>query len=245
MPVDDDQLGRPERKRQQRARLFIDAAKRIIADEGFEGLTMSRLASELDTVVSAVYRYFPSKGALVAEIQREGIEAMSASLVTGMQRCDRAIADAGLDERTGAVTRLVMLGRWWCATTETYPEELRVFQMIMSQRSSALDAEGGMRIFPIAMGMLGHVVGVVDSAVAAGVITPGTSLDRAVLWPSALSGVIQTDDLERYLPEMFGMTRLAKQTNLDLLAGWGADRGQLATASGFVDGLAADGPLAP
>ena len=62
--------GRPERKRAKRRREFLDAAARIVADEGFEALTMSRLAEHLDTVVSAVYRYFPSKGALLAELQR-------------------------------------------------------------------------------------------------------------------------------------------------------------------------------
>ena len=245
MPEADDTAGRPERKRQQRSRAFIDAAKAIIADEGFEGLTMSRLAKELDTVVSAVYRYFPSKGALIAQIQQEGIERMSDSLALATERIDRASAEAKFDPPTAATARLVLFGRWWCATSETYPEELRLFQMIMSQRASALDPDGGLRILPIALGLVGHAVAAIDAAQQCGAIGPADAFDRAIIWASSLSGVIQTDDLEKYLPEQFGKTRLARQANLDLLAGWGADHDRLAAASELVDRMAVDGPLAP
>ena len=245
MTEEEKSLSRPERKRQQRAQVFIEAAQRIIAAEGFEGLTMSRLAAELDTVVSAVYRYFPSKGALIAAIQEEGIERMSASLTTIVGSGDRHFAAGGLDERGVAVARLVLFGRWLCATTETYPEELRLFQLIMSQRESALDPEGGLRMFPIAMALGGHAVAALDAAEACGAIEAGSSIDRAVIWASGLSGVLETDDLERYAPGLFGKTRLARQANVDLIAGWGASRDAITRGSELVDGLAAIGPLAP
>jgi len=38
---------------------------------------------------------------------------------------------------------------------------------------------------------------------------------------------------------------LARQLSLDLLAAWGADRGDLDGAVDVVDALAASGPLAP
>jgi AcrR family transcriptional regulator len=243
--VDGDVLTRTERKRRQRARVFVEGAKHIIATDGFEGLTISRLARELDSADSAVYRYFASKGALIAEIQREAIERLSLSLTTITRLGDERFAAAGLDGLATATARLVLFGRWFCATTETYPEELRLLQMIMSQRASALDPEGGARILPIAMELLGHAVIAIEAAQQAGAISPGNSIDRAALWSSALSGVIETDDLEKYVPELFGGTRLARQANLDLLAGWGADRALLAAATELVDGIAADGPVAP
>ena len=50
----------------------------------------------------------------------------------------------------------------------------------------------------------------------AGVLRPGSSIDRAAVWASALGGVLETDDLSCYLPDVFGDTRLARQTDLDL-----------------------------
>ena len=48
--------------------------------EGFDALTMQRLADECDAAVGAVYRYFPSKGALVAEVQREAIDRLATAM---------------------------------------------------------------------------------------------------------------------------------------------------------------------
>jgi AcrR family transcriptional regulator len=242
---DTETVPRPQRRRARRSREFLDAAQHIIAIEGFEGLTMARLARELDTVDSAVYRYFPSKGALIAEIQKESLERLEASLENVTATGEALYIALGLDEHASAVTRLVLFGRWFCACTDTYPEEVRLLQMIMSQRETALDPEGGFRIFPIAMRLVLHAVSAIDLAIAAGAVTEGASVDRAIIWSGAISGVLQSDDLEKYAPDIFGGTRLAKRASLDLLAGWGADAGLLVQASELIDGLAADGPLAP
>ena len=238
-------ISRSERKRQIRIRGFVDAAKAIVARDGFEGLTMSRLANELDTVVSAVYRYFPSKGALLAEIQKEALERLTLSLTMISATNDQSRDFLELDEDQAALVRLVLFGRWFCATSESYPEELRLLQMIMSQRESVLDPEGGARIFPLAMGLLSHAVVAIEMAQHTSAIESGNSIDRAALWASALSGVMETDDLEKYAPDLFGGARLARMANLDLIRGWGADREQLLAADSLVDELAVGGPLAP
>jgi AcrR family transcriptional regulator len=239
----DAELPRPERKRQRRAREFLEAAQHIVFREGFDGLTMSRLASQLDTVDSAVYRYFPSKGALVAAIQHEAIERLDASLDAILARADEAFSR--LEPAIAALARVVLVGRWFCASSEVYPEELRLFEMIMSRNASALDADGGRRIFPVAMGLLTKAVGVIEGAQAAGELRPGNATDRTIIWAAALGGVLQTDDLEHYAPELFGHTRLALQANRDLLVGWGADPARIEAAERAVDALAADGPLSP
>jgi AcrR family transcriptional regulator len=242
---DVEAIPRPQRRRARRSREFLDAAQHIIAVDGFEGLTMARLARELDTVDSAVYRYFPSKGALIAEIEKESLERLEVSLIAISATGEERFAAGGLDERAAAVARLVLFGRWFCACTDTYPEEVRLLQMIMSKRETALDPEGGFRIFPIAMQLVGHSVSALEMAKAADALSDGDSIDRAIIWSGSLSGVLQSDDLEKYAPEIFGGTRLAKQANLALLAGWGADGALLDAACELIDGLAADGPLAP
>ncbi len=245
MPVDEKGPTRSERRRHRRRREFLDASQRIIAAEGFEGLTMSRLAAELDTVVSAVYRYFPSKGAMIAELQAEAIGRLAASLDAVTLSADSLIERAEVDEADAPLARLVVFGRWFCACARRYPEELRLLQLIMSQRASALDPEGGQRIMPLAMDLLGRAVVVIDRAQEAGVISRANPIERAAMWASALSGVLETDDLDRYLPDVFGGGRLALQANRDLLVGWGAQPEALARADALVDRLADEGPLAP
>jgi len=143
-------------------------------------------------------------------------------------RGDDRFTELGLGDRDAAAARLVLFGRWMCAASEAYPEDIRLLQMIMSQRASMLDAHGGERIFPVAMSLVGKAVAAVEAAQDAGAITPASSLDRALIWAATLGGVLQTDDLEAYAPELFGRARLARQANLDLLAGWGVSPEDLA-----------------
>ena len=155
------------------------------------------------------------------EIQRESIQRLDQSLQAIL-----AVADEAFAERADAVLARVdlLLGRWFCACAERYPEELRLFAMIMSRQASALDPDDGHRIFPVAMQLLAKAVAVIEAAQHAGALDDGSAVDRAVIWASGLSGVLQTDDLEQYSPELFGHSRLALQANHDLIRGWGADR---------------------
>lgn len=234
-----------EQNRRNRMRNFADASLQIVANEGLGALTMARLAEELDTVPSAVYRYFPSKGALITAVQCDAIERLTASYGVIQDRSEARFAEAGLDGRELAVARLVLFGRWFCATADSHLQELRLLQMIMSERTAELDPEGGFEVLPIAMVLLGRAAECLDDAEAHGVATAGASLERVIAWAAALGGVLETDALSRYVPELLGDGRLARRTNLDLLRGWGVPDEMLRDATALVDELAADGPLAP
>src|SRR5215213_6468815 len=43
----------------------LDAAEDLLADEGVEALTTTRIAAEADVAVGSLYQYFPDKGAIV------------------------------------------------------------------------------------------------------------------------------------------------------------------------------------
>lgn len=226
-------------------RRFADASLHIVATEGLAALTMARLAEELDTVPSAVYRYFPSKGALITAVQCDAIERLTASYGLVRTLSDDYFAEIGLDESETVVARLVLFGRWFCSTADTHLEELRLLQMIMSERTHDLDPQGGFEVLPIAMVLLGQAAECLDAAEGLGLATPGESLERVIVWAAALGGVLETDSLARYVPELLGDGRLARRTNLDLLRGWGVPDERLVAATQSVDDLAARESLAP
>lgn len=232
-----------ERNRIARTRTFLANALRIVTTEGFDALTMQRLADESDAAIGAVYRYFPSKGALVAEVQKEAIERLAASYQIIRDRSDRELA--GLDDAEVALTRLVLFGRFFCATADTFPQELRLLQMLMNEWRAVVPVEEGMRVVPSAMRLLDRMRVGIDAAVDAGAIEPGDTMARVVTWAAAVGGVLQVSRLDVYDAELFDGDRLARELSLDLLRAWGADRDALAAAVARVDALAEMGPLAP
>lgn len=63
----------------------VDAAMRVLAENGIAGLSMRRIADELDVQVSALYWHFPNKQALLA--------AVSARIVSGEPDAEPDAAD--------------------------------------------------------------------------------------------------------------------------------------------------------
>jgi len=239
--------GRVARNRQRRSRQFLTAAQRIVTHDGFESLTMTRLSDELDAAVSSVYRYFPSKGHLVRAIQAEAIARLAHSLELSVDDVVDAVVQRlvqGRGEVATGLVRLVVLGRWFCAAAEVLPEDVRLLQMISSQRSSTLDPEGGEALLAPSLALLGQVAMALEQAEAEGAIRPAPALNRTVLWASALGGALAADDFERYIPDIAGGGRLAHQLNIDLLVGWGAAADAVARVDAAVDQVATERPLA-
>ena len=71
-----DAAARSERRRKERSDRVLDAAMRLLVEEGAHALTIQRLAHDLDYAVGALYRYFPSKDALLADLQRKVIHEL-------------------------------------------------------------------------------------------------------------------------------------------------------------------------
>ncbi len=241
--VDSPPVGVRAANRLARTTAFLSTALRIVTEEGFDELTMQRLADECDAAIGAVYRYFPSKGALVAEVQREAIERLAASYEVIRARSDRAWVD--LDPADLALARLVLFGRFFCATSVTFPQELRLMQMLMGEARPTVPLEEGLRVVPSAMRLLDQMRAGLDAAAEAGVLASADTMGRVVTWAASVGGVLQLSRLTVYDAELFDGEGLARELCLDLLRAWGAAPDRLSQMVDLVDELAVTGPLAP
>ena len=221
------------------------AAKQIAFAEGLESLTMQHLADELDCAVGTVYTYFPSKSALVAEVQREAIEVLDESCA----RFEAAFA-AQAEQAEPAVRRLALVAgyaRFWVDTFDTFPEEARLLQMLVSKTASSrstIDDVDVSRVLPAALRLLNRMSAALASAADAGAIAAGDAMERTVVLVASLNGVLLLDTVARVDPELFDGRRLARSLVTDLLKAWGADERSLAEAAELIDDMARLGPLA-
>lgn len=224
---------------------FLATAKRIVAAEGLDALTMQRLAAELDCAVGTAYTYFPSKSALVAEVQADAIERLAGSYLLFRTRFDAEAAD-GATPRVAALAHVVGFGRFAVAIFETFPEEARLLQLLMAEPSNPAVADEDLsRVVPSAMHLLDHAGTALARAAVLGALEDGDAMERAVRLLAALNGVLLLDRLVRVDAELFDGTRHAVELIGDMLRGWGADPDELGAANERIDALAVRGPLAP
>lgn len=242
---DDDperSLGARERNRLERHRLYIQAALRIVFADGLEALTMQRLAEDVGASVGSVYTYFPSKGALVAEVQREAIERLAASATAMSVDVEASVRSE--PDAVAALAPVVAMGRFWLSAAETFPEEMQLLLLLLSTTSEGVpDAEAG-RVVPAAMGLLSLADVAFGGAVEAGALHDGDAAARTIAMAASLTGCIQLGVVAKWHPDLLDPVAAGRRVIDALLLGWGADPDVLAGAHRVVDGVAAHTPLA-
>jgi AcrR family transcriptional regulator len=242
-PSKPEAIGRRERNRLARHRSYLDTALHLATTEGLAAVTMQRLADELDCAVGTVYTYFPSKGALVAEVQREAIDRLAASYLVLVGELDARLP-ASEPVEVATLTHVLAVARFFIDADITYPEETRLLQILMSATEPAMPDADATRVVPSAMRLLGYAHDRIVAAVDAGSLAAGDASDRTVTLAAAVSGVLQVGRLARWDAELLDGHRLANAFVDDLLTGWGAEVGALAAADAHVVALRATGPLA-
>ena len=65
-----EQRAMREKRREATIERIVDTALHLLETEGYEGLTIQRLAKELGYAVGALYRYFRSKDALLVALPK-------------------------------------------------------------------------------------------------------------------------------------------------------------------------------
>jgi AcrR family transcriptional regulator len=234
--------GRRERNRLARHRDYLRTALQIATEEGIHALTMQRLAAEVDAAVGTVYTYFPSKGALVAEVQREAVDRLTGSYLLLRPMIEERVADA--DPSIAALAHLAGFARFCIESVDTLPQEQALLQQLMFDGDQIVPTEEGARVLPTVLRLLELARERFEAAVRAGALQPGDAMDRTVVLAAALNGVLQVGKLARWDAELLDGGRLARILIDDLLTGWGATADHLAAAHAVIDGIARRQPLA-
>ncbi len=70
--------GRRDRQKRERERRIVNAAQRLFARRGYDGVAMEEVAAAAGLAVGTIYNYFPSKSVLLLAIVRRETESLLA-----------------------------------------------------------------------------------------------------------------------------------------------------------------------
>lgn len=71
---------RKEREREERSGLILNAAREIIAEEGFDSLSIRKIANRIEYSPSIIYHYFKDKDDIVNHLLRESYQKIIGAL---------------------------------------------------------------------------------------------------------------------------------------------------------------------
>jgi AcrR family transcriptional regulator len=145
-------LGLRERKKEQTRKAISEAALRLFAERGFDGVTVAEIAGEADVSVATVFNYFPTKEDLVYG-RMEAFEAELLDAVRNREPGESALAafvrfvgePRGwlLSEDPEAAQRLTAITRIITSSPELIARENEIFARYTESLAELLAAETG------------------------------------------------------------------------------------------------------
>jgi AcrR family transcriptional regulator len=171
-------MGITERRERQKAELreaILAAAGRIMAEDGFAGLTMRKIADAIEYSPATIYLHFESRDEIAMQLVRDGF----AALLAHMEPATR-IADPR--------ERIATLGTCYVDFARTQPQTYRLIFMederfaeqVMARVKETEDADGGAFAF---------LTATVHELIDDGTFAPLPAETIAGLFWSALHGI--------------------------------------------------------
>jgi len=189
---------------------LLDAACQLIADEGYEGLTLRAAAERTGVSRSAMYRHFSSKDELVKYIRIDGMERLTEQTRTMLTRPNKDFGDCPLRR-----LKMMALAYVQFATAEPEIYDVMFRRELMSQADDESIAAAA-KAFAVLTDML-------DRCKEAGVIRSGDTRRQAFAIWAALHGTITLcrDQAPPVIPEanLSAGFMMVLETLMDGLAG--------------------------
>ena len=205
---------RAPRARRRDANLgrILEAATRLVADEGLDALSMTRLAEAVDYTPGALYRYVDSKDALLSLLVQRILDDLRAELVTAVAAQPAATP----------VERIAAMVRAYRGFLVREPHRFGVLAIALATPRVLLAAPT--HAAPATAAVVATLQPLADALIAAaasGQLEPGDPVERTLALFALLHGLAQLPKLAHHAPDTFDVERLVRAGTRALLIGWG------------------------
>jgi AcrR family transcriptional regulator len=216
-----------EKRREATTERIVDTALHLLETEGFEALTIQRLAKELGYAVGALYRYFRSKDALLVALLRRVMDHVGEDMAAGLEqvdreRCEREGDEAPLSASEGLL-RLLVVCNVYVGFAQGRRAEYGLISTLIGDPREVLATDAATPIVRSLVRLQLMLTSVIDEAVQAGALIAGDARERGVILWSAMQGVLQLRKLGRFGVAGVELDRLVPIALRTVLIGWGAD----------------------
>lgn len=213
-----------EERRASRREDVQKAALKIVASEGLSALTIQRVAKEVDASVGGLYRYFPSKEAMImavaAAILRELDEAQARDLATARP----LLASSGEPAVVLDLTELMLLVSVYTRLGARNFEHHALLNAVHADVSPVLPVEGAEELDRAVGPLLTRVVLQLKKLEGSGTFVPADGMMRAyVLW-GTMFGINQFRTRDRFVPAAYASRKVLAEMFAALVTGFGAPR---------------------
>lgn len=198
----------------------------LVATGGLESLSMSRLAEAVDYTPGALYRYFPSKDALLAGLLAQVLDELQVFLVK---------AESSLPSGASPLVRVFWLAHAYREFAKQRPHAFGFFSTSIADPRVLVSGADANPVAERSIALLELVATALGEAATQKLIDeePGTPLERTLTFFAALQGLLQMQKQARFESALVDLKPLVTHAVRTLLVGWGGKARAVDTAAQF------------
>jgi AcrR family transcriptional regulator len=223
-----------EEKRALKTEAILDKALELLGKEGADAVTLQRVASELGHATTALYRYFTSKDAMLAAMQRRAIGEVHGYLRDELAQFQGEEGRRQAAPMVGALADVLKLGECYLRLPTALPAHHRMITLFLGEPRLLLSEEESRNAAPPLVGLLGRAMALLGGASEVGALSSGDTEERVLVLWSTLQGALLLEKLARVTPAAPSSVEVGRSAAEALLLGWGAPAGALSKARRLV-----------
>jgi AcrR family transcriptional regulator len=213
-----------QRRRELKVSQILDTAEQLVLHNGLDGLTIHALARALDFTPGALYRYFASKQAIIAELNSRAVRRYH-QLFDHIAGCASRVASPSVEQ--AALLPLVATAEAFLRWSVEHPGAFTMISTTSADPRPLLDEDQAVHI-PHMVALLAALSTAIEAATEVGALDPGDSQRRAIVLIFGMIGLLQLRKLTRFT-DLLSPEPLARGLAADLFRGWGASSESLAS----------------
>ena len=185
----------------------------MIATDGFFSLSMHKLAAAVDYTPGALYRYFPSKDALIAQIT-----------VNTLQELELRLRTRGNSVDENPLRSIVAIPDEYRRYSTEFPAQFGLLCVMTGMQQVLVSTPTQRRVTMSAViQTLSPLAAHYAAAAECGAINPGDANSRALMHFGAVHGNLQLRKQVDALPGQVDVGQLASEVSSRILVGFGAN----------------------
>lgn len=221
---------------------ICDASLAIVTTEGFEALTMPRLGRELECAAGGIYRYFPSKSAIVMALLHRAISGFVTDFMAARDRMTASRAVSKLEEGEQALVCALLVFETYVGLWARRPTHMQLITLALGDPKNLVEdpENGDAEAFAALASVAAVFWHATDVAVREGMLRAGHSEHRLLTLMGALHGALQLRKMERLESFRIDAEVSARDVMDAMFVSWGADADALAMCHRHARRIAAD-----
>lgn len=220
-----------QRTRLARQEEILEAARDLVVAHGMEALTLQRVAKDTGCVPAALYRYFPSKEALVAALLGRGLLGLGEAMARRLARWEEG-ANAHGATQAATLARVLVCVEAFLSWAQAAPHEASLVALgLADPRVLVPQQELALEVWAQASNGVGALLDALQKAQDAHALHQETPVPvMAMLLVGAVMGVWSMQKMARLAPGLIDVEQVARLQARVVLAGLGASESNLGRA---------------